>query len=204
MENIERDGTDGLVSQTNSIRYVTFLKEQGLISIFAALFLSIAVYLVLSCTNSQKNKQKKRGIVADTSGEPGLAMRNIKFDYLIREPWPGASTLASLFEQACEKFSERPHLGTRRLISREIIESNNGKKFEKLHLGEYEWENYGEVFSRVCNFASGVVQMGHDLDSRLAIFSDTRAEWLIASQVNLCSFLLFNALHKLCSVQMLF
>ncbi|XP_078171188.1 long chain acyl-CoA synthetase 8-like isoform X2 [Carex rostrata] len=182
MENIEGDETDGLVSQTNSISYMPFLKEQGMISVFAALLLSIAVYLVLSYTNSRKNKQKKRGIVADTSGELGLAMRNVKFDYLIREPWPGASTLASLFEQACEKFSEHPYLGTRRLISREVIESNDGRKFEKLHLGEYEWENYGAVFSRVCNFASGVVQMGHDLDSHLAIFSDTRAEWLIASQ----------------------
>jgi hypothetical protein len=35
----------------------------------------------------------------------------------------------------------------------------------------------------ICNFASGLIKLGHDLDSRAAIFSDTRAEWFIALQV---------------------
>jgi long-chain acyl-CoA synthetase len=178
----------GPVPQTNLRSNILFLKDQVLVGILVALLLPVAVSLVVSFTNSRRNKQKKRGVIADTSGEHGLAMRNIKFNSLIREPWPGASTIASLFEQTCQKFSKHPYLGTRRLISREVIDSNDGRKFEKLHLGEYEWENYGTVFNRVCDFASGIVQMGHDLDSHLAIFSDTRAEWLIASQVNLIFF----------------
>ena len=44
---------------------------------------------------------------------------------------------------------------------------------------------YGEVFARVSNFASGLLKLGHDIDSHVAIFSDTRAEWFIALQVNL-------------------
>ena len=39
------------------------------------------------------------------------------------------------------------------------------------------------MFARVCNFASGLIRLGHDVDSRVAIFSETRAEWLIALQV---------------------
>ncbi|KAJ1697817.1 hypothetical protein LUZ63_006329 [Rhynchospora breviuscula] len=182
MEITDGDGQGWPLLQTNMRSNTSFFKEQGLLGIFAALLLPIAVSLVLPFKKSLKNKQKKRGVITNTGGELGLAMRNIKFDSLIHEPWSGASTIASLFEQSCAKFSKHPYLGTRRLISREVIDSKDGRKFEKLHLGEYEWENYGTVFNRVCDFASGIVQIGHDLNSHVAIFSDTRAEWLITSQ----------------------
>ncbi|KAI4991234.1 hypothetical protein ZWY2020_039605 [Hordeum vulgare] len=127
-------------------------------------------------------KVKKRAVQADVGGEAGLAMRNSRFSSLIQVPWEGATTMAALFEMASKKYTRHRCLGTRKLISSEFIEAADGRKFEKLHLGEYEWNSYAEAFNRACNFASGLIKMGHQLDSRAAIFSDTRAEWIIAAQ----------------------
>ena len=69
------------------------------------------------------------------------------------------------------------------MIGRELVTYGDGRKLEKLHLGEYEWQTYGQVFDRACNFASGLVKLGHDVDTCAAIFADTRAERLIALQV---------------------
>uniref|UniRef100_A0A7N0TK19 AMP-dependent synthetase/ligase domain-containing protein n=1 Tax=Kalanchoe fedtschenkoi TaxID=63787 RepID=A0A7N0TK19_KALFE len=90
--------------------------------------------------------------------------------------------MANLFGQSCKKHSSNKFLGTRKIISREFLAGSDGREFEKLHLGEYEWETYGQTLERACNFASGLVRFGHQSDSRVAIFSDTRAEWLIAFQ----------------------
>ncbi|KAH7844274.1 hypothetical protein Vadar_026290 [Vaccinium darrowii] len=109
-------------------------------------------------------------------------MRNARSEKLIEVPWEGATTLAALFEQSCKKHSRQRFLGTRKLISREFVTASDGRKFEKLHLGEYQWETYGEAFDRACNFASGLIQLGHDVNTRAAIFSESRAEWLIAFQ----------------------
>ncbi|GFZ05368.1 AMP-dependent synthetase and ligase family protein [Actinidia rufa] len=121
-------------------------------------------------------------LVPLVSGEAGLAIRNARSAKLVDVPWEGATTMAALFEQSCKKHSRERFLGTRKLISRDFVTASDGRKFEKLHLGEYQWETYGQVFDRACNFASGLVKLGHDVDTRVAIFSETRAEWLIAFQ----------------------
>ncbi|KAI7746729.1 hypothetical protein M8C21_011534 [Ambrosia artemisiifolia] len=109
-------------------------------------------------------------------------MRNVRSKKLVDVPWEGATTMAALFEQSCKKHSQHKFLGTRKLIERSFVDGSGGRKFEKLHLGEYQWETYGQVFERVCHFSSGLIHLGHDPDTRIAIFSDTRAEWLIAFQ----------------------
>ncbi|KAF5442522.1 hypothetical protein F2P56_035170 [Juglans regia] len=70
----------------------------------------------------------------------------------------------------------------RELISREVEVTEEGRSFEKLHLGDYEWLTYGRAFEAVCNFASGLAQLGHRKEERAAIFADTREEWFIALQ----------------------
>lgn len=165
--------------------YVSFAKEYSLHGIIGALLLAIVVPLIFSLTNAHKTKNRKRAVPVDAGGEPGLTMRNSRYSSLIQFPWEGARTLAALFEQVCEKHSKDRCLGTRKQISREVVESDNGRKFEKLHLGEYEWQTYGLAFERACSFASGLIKMGHERDSHVALFSDTRAEWFISSQVRL-------------------
>ncbi|KAI3769520.1 hypothetical protein L6452_00626 [Arctium lappa] len=145
-----------------------------------AVIIAIAVPLVISSMFMGKKKEKHRGVPVQVGGEAGFAMRNVRSSKLVDVPWEGATTMAALFEQSCKKHSELRFLGTRKLIARDFVTGSDGRKFEKLHLGEYQWETYGQIFERVCNFASGLIQLGHDPDTRIAIFSDTRPEWLMA------------------------
>ena len=134
--------------------------------------------------------KKERGVTVDVGGEPGLAKRNHRFENLVEVPWEGATTLAALFEQACKMHASQQLLGTREHIHKEIEMSVDGKPFEKLTLGKYVWISYSEAFDRACNFASGIVALGHGRGEKCAIFAETRADWFIALQVSVLTILL--------------
>ena len=171
---VNMDGTD----------YRSIIKEYGTSGIVGAVILAIAVPVFLSVVLVGKKKAKQRGVHVQVSGEAGLAMRNARQARLVEVPWEGATTMAALFEQYCKKYWGQRFLGRRKLIGRELVTASDGRKFEKPHLGDYQWETYGQVFDRACNYASGLVKLGHDVDTRAAIFSETRAEWFIAFQVD--------------------
>lgn len=138
--------------------------------------------LVLTLALRNSRKGKIRGVGADVEGEAGYAIRNYRFTSPVETAWEGIKTLAELFEQACKEHGDKNLLGTRKLISRETQVHADGRSFEKLHLGDYEWMSYAHVFQVVCNFSSGLVQVGHRPGERVAIFADTREEWFIALQ----------------------
>ncbi|KAM0940498.1 putative long-chain-fatty-acid--CoA ligase [Dioscorea sansibarensis] len=140
------------------------------------------VPLIFSVVLRKQKKEKKRGVPVEVGGEPGYAVRNYRFTSPVETPQEGVSTLADLFEHSCKLHSDHPLLGSRKLIARETEVSQDGRSFEKLHLGSYDWMSYGQAFDAVCSFASGLVNLGHGKGERVAIFSDTRAEWQIALQ----------------------
>ncbi|KAL3592429.1 hypothetical protein D5086_011069 [Populus alba] len=143
---------------------------------------AILVPLIITLLYQKTKNAKKRGVPVDVGGEPGYAIRNAQFPTLLETAWEGVSTLAQLFEMACKKHEHKCLLGTRTLISKDTEVSAGGRSFEKLHLGEYEWLTYGQVFEKVCNFASGLAHLGLRSEERVAIFADTRAEWFISLQ----------------------
>ncbi|XP_020231094.1 long chain acyl-CoA synthetase 8 [Cajanus cajan] len=177
-------GTKGSSSWLKSLNIsdIFVWKDHGEYGALAAIVISILVPVLFSALFFGKKKGKIRGVAVDVGGEAGYAVRNARRTELVEVPWKGAPTMAHLFEQSCNKHTHNRFLGTRKLIQKEVVTSSDGRKFEKLHLGDYEWETYGEVFARVSKFASGLLKLGHDIDSRVAIFSDTRPEWLIALQ----------------------
>ncbi|KAK1386880.1 long chain acyl-CoA synthetase 9, chloroplastic [Heracleum sosnowskyi] len=142
----------------------------------------VIVPFVLTLLIRNSKNGKKRGETTAAGGEPGYAVRNRLFTSPMESAWEGISTLAELFEHSCKKHHNKRYLGTRRLISSEMQSSGDGRSFEKLHLGEYEWLTYGKAFDMVCNFASGLAHLGHKKEERVAIFADTREEWFIALQ----------------------
>ncbi|KAF8007411.1 hypothetical protein BT93_K1425 [Corymbia citriodora subsp. variegata] len=162
--------------------YLSVWKSYGPRGALGALLVAIAIPILLSTMLLGKKKVKQRGVPVVVGGEAGYAVRNSRSPELVEVPWKGATTMAALFEQCCKKYSQQRFLGTRKLISKEIVTAGDGRKFEKLHLGDYEWLTYHEAFDRACNFASGLVRLGHNVDTRAAIFADTRAEWFIAFQ----------------------
>lgn len=157
--------------------------EFGVYGIVGGVIVALLVPVLLAVVLNGSKKGKKRGVPIKLGGEEGYTMRHARAPDLVEVPWEGATTMPALFEQSCKKYSSDRLLGTREFIDKEFVTASDGRKFEKLHLGEYKWQTYGEVFERVCNFASGLVNVGHNVDDRVAIFSDTRAEWFIAFQV---------------------
>ncbi|XP_057442694.1 long chain acyl-CoA synthetase 9, chloroplastic-like [Lotus japonicus] len=130
---------------------------------------------------------KHRGVTLDTTAttddsESGVTVRNARFDAPVVTAWEGVTTLAELFEEACRKHGERALLGAREVISKEAEAGSDGRVFEKVHLGEYRWLSYDAVFEAVTSFASGLKELGHGREERVAIFADTREEWFIALQ----------------------
>lgn len=158
----------------------SILQDYGLYGIVGAVVVAIVIPILLSTVLAGKKKLKQRGVPVQVGGEVGLAMRNARSVKLVEVPWEGATTMASLFEQSCKRSFQERFLGTRKVIGKDFVTASDGRKFEKLHLGDYHWETYGQAFNRACNFASGLVNLNHDVDTRVAIFSETRAEWLIA------------------------
>ncbi|XP_071725995.1 long chain acyl-CoA synthetase 8 [Rutidosis leptorrhynchoides] len=176
----DSEGSSINTPTAEQVGFLTKIMEEKSYGAAVAIMVAIAVPLVLSSMFAAKKKVKQRGVPVQVGGEPGFAMRNVRSTKLVDVPWEGATTMAALFEQSCKKHSQHRFLGTRKLIERSFVSGSDGRKFEKLHLGEYQWETYGQIFERVCNFASGLIHIGHDPDTRIAIFSDTRPEWLIA------------------------
>lgn len=148
----------------------------------SAYFVGLLVPLVFTLLFRNTKNRKKRGLRVDVGGEPGYTIRNSRFTSPVETAWEGVATLADLFEQSCRNHRDMHLLGTRKLISRVTEVSEDGRAFEKLHLGDYEWLTYGKAFESVCNFASGLAQLGHQRGERAAIFADTREEWFIALQ----------------------
>jgi len=52
----------------------------------------------------------------------------------------------------------------------------------QLILGDYRWLSFDEVDSAVSRFGSGLAALGQQPKSSIAIFCETRAEWMITAQ----------------------
>ncbi|XP_014462726.2 long-chain-fatty-acid--CoA ligase 4 isoform X3 [Alligator mississippiensis] len=125
----------------------------------------------------------KRLKAKPTSDKPGSPYRSVThLESLATIDFPGADTLDKLFEHAITKYGKKDCLGTREILSEENEMQPNGKVFKKLILGNYQWLNYEEVHQRVKHFGSGLAALGLKPKSTIAVFCETRAEWMIAAQ----------------------
>uniref|UniRef100_A0A8C2J186 long-chain-fatty-acid--CoA ligase n=1 Tax=Cyprinus carpio TaxID=7962 RepID=A0A8C2J186_CYPCA len=95
---------------------------------------------------------------------------------------PGVNTLDRVFESSVCRFPHFDCLGTRDLLSEEDETSEDGRVFKKVILGEYRWMSYDQVYKEVRAFGSGLVALGQKPLKNIAIFCETRAEWIIAAQ----------------------
>ncbi|KAG8144391.1 hypothetical protein E2320_012913, partial [Naja naja] len=114
----------------------------------------------------KKKTMAKRLKAKPTSDSPGSPYRSIShMESLANIDFPGADTLDKLFDLAVTKFGKKDCVGTRELI-----------------LGNYRWLNYEETNQKVKHFGSGLVALGLQPKSTVAVFCETRAEWFIAAQ----------------------
>ena len=52
--------------------------------------------------------------------------------------------------------------------------------FKKLDLGNYQWLNYNQVHASTLSFGAGLRSLGIEPKSIIAIYAETRAEWMMS------------------------
>ncbi|XP_034023715.1 long-chain-fatty-acid--CoA ligase 3a isoform X2 [Thalassophryne amazonica] len=127
----------------------------------------------------QSKRVKARSVLGCPEG-PYRAVRAMK--RLITSLHRGVETLDKMFEYATLRFAHRECLGMREVIREEDEQQSNGKVFKKVILGDYHWLSYEEVFSAASQLGSGLLFFGQRPKCNIAIFCETRAEWIIAAQ----------------------
>lgn len=70
--------------------------------------------------------------------------------------------------------------------TREVIEVTNerqpdGKTYQKLVLGFYDWLNYEDVDAMVTEVIHGMDTLGVKQGQHVVIYSETRKEWMISA-----------------------
>uniref|UniRef100_A0A9L0S1X0 long-chain-fatty-acid--CoA ligase n=1 Tax=Equus caballus TaxID=9796 RepID=A0A9L0S1X0_HORSE len=132
---------------------------------------------------SESRKKPSQIKAKPVSSEPDSAYRSVNsLDGLASVLYPGCDTLDKVFMYAKNKFKDKRLLGTREILNEEDEVQPNGKIFKKVILGHYNWLSYEDVFVRALNFGNGLQMLGQKPKTNIAIFCETRAEWMIAAQ----------------------
>ena len=97
-------------------------------------------------------------------------------------------TLEKVLKYIAETHKDKNCLGTRQVLSEEDELQPNGRLFKKYKMGEYTWRSYVEVEKEACNFGHGIRKLGIQPKDKVVIFSETRAEWMIAAH-GLCKWI---------------
>eukprot|EP00850_Spirogloea_muscicola_P008364 SM000044S16011 [mRNA] locus=s44:538830:543829:- [translate_table: standard] len=152
-----------------------------LVPVAVAIF-AVFVSFTLGSLLLGKRVVKKRGVVIKTPGpNAGYSMRSARFLIPVETPSEGVNTVPALWEKACTMHKNRRCLGTREVLKVEVEKDpKSGKEFEKWSQGDYTWLTFSEAFSRTEHLASGLVALGHSSGEKVAMFAETRAEWLLS------------------------
>ncbi|XP_064184239.1 long-chain-fatty-acid--CoA ligase 4 [Anguilla rostrata] len=166
------------------------LKENAYTLAFLPVRLLIWLYTVITFVpwyilthTHEKLALGKRVKAKSTTGSPEGPYRSVdRFDSLATMDFPGKDTIDKLCDHAVQRFGKADCLGTREVLSAENEIQPSGKVFKKLILGEYKWLSYQDVDVAVSQFGSGLTALGQQPRSTIAIFCETRAEWMISAQ----------------------
>jgi len=90
-------------------------------------------------------------------------------------------TVHKVWTTAVSMYQDRLCLGTREVIGEAEEKQDNGKVFKKLVLGQYQWTDYQQAHAISTNFGAGLVSLGQQAKHPIAIYSETRSEWILAA-----------------------
>ncbi|XP_062832644.1 fatty acid CoA ligase Acsl3 [Anolis carolinensis] len=127
-----------------------------------------------------KSKQIKAKPVHNKPGNPYRSVNSLHC--LASVLYPGCDTLDKAFRYARSKFKDKPLLGTREILKEEDEIQPSGKVFKKVIRGNYNWLTYDDVFNKARQFGDGLIVLGQLPKTNIAIFCETRAEWMIVAQ----------------------
>jgi len=112
----------------------------------------------------------------------------------------GVRTLPDVLRYGVKMYGDNDFLGTRTVQARNF-EDRNGKNFEKLSLGQYDWKSYVDVQKESEAVGCFLRKMNLKQGDRVAIFAETRAEWFITAmgilQQRMCVCTIYTTLPDL-------
>nr|XP_056706120.1 fatty acid CoA ligase Acsl3 [Euleptes europaea] len=115
--------------------------------------------------------------------KPGSAYRSVNSLHCLASVlYPGCDTLDKVFKYATSKYKDKNLLGIREILKEEDEIQPSGKIFKKVILGNYNWLSYEDVYNKANNFGKGLAVLGQQPKTTIAIFCETRAEWMITAQ----------------------
>lgn len=91
-------------------------------------------------------------------------------------------TLEQMFSYVTKIHSTKNCLGTRQILKEVEEKQPDGKFVKKYIMGEYKWRTFRETEQEAFHFGRGIRELGVNPRDRVAIFAETRAEWMIAAQ----------------------
>jgi long-chain acyl-CoA synthetase len=91
-------------------------------------------------------------------------------------------TMEKIFAHACAKHEKMNCLGVRDIISEEEVEDpQTGKMIKKYQLGDYKWNSYYDTGVEAKNLSVGILSLGIKPKEKIAVFAETRKEWLVTA-----------------------
>lgn len=129
--------------------------------------------------NSKKMKSDITKLDDNTILIKTLSQPSINHLILVKDK---IDTLQKVFQYAVQKYSDSYCLGTREVLAEEDEIQKNGRIFKKYVMGDYNWMTYKEVDIASDHFGNALISLGQKHKENIAIFAETRAEWMISVQ----------------------
>ncbi|KAL7012110.1 hypothetical protein ACKWTF_014638 [Chironomus riparius] len=103
----------------------------------------------------------------------------VQHSLLLRE---NIDTLEKMFSFVTKVHKTKNCLGTRTVLEEHEEVQADGKVIKKYIMGSYKWRSFRDAELEAQYFGRGVRELGVIPRERVAIFAETRAEWMIAAQ----------------------
>ncbi|XP_050438693.1 fatty acid CoA ligase Acsl3-like [Adelges cooleyi] len=142
------------------------------------------VYLVVQQPWRKKNKSDAIKSKVTKIDDSSILIQTVS------DPSPGhlkivkeqIDTLYKVFQNAVAHYPDSKCLGTRQILAEEDEVQKNGRIFKKYVMGDYQWMTFKEVDIASDYFGNALISLGQQHKCNIAIFAETRAEWMIAVQ----------------------
>lgn len=127
-------------------------------------------------------KKKERAVKVCLEGDEIRYRSSAKSHSICREMEErGVDTVEKMFNFLHSKYATMPCIGSRQILSVDQEKSDSGKLMKKYNMGDYTWLTYNQMFNRALNFGRGIKELGYETGTKIVMFADTRADWLIAA-----------------------
>lgn len=122
---------------------------------------------------ARKGEETESTVTYHSTQEPTAVNRDIRRYNL--------NTMEKIFSHVVGRHNERQALGTREIISEDKEVQGDGKVHIKYNLGGYNFITFREFGDMAEKFGRGLREMGIKPKERVVLFSESRADWMVAA-----------------------